>query len=112
MKDRPESRRLRQARAYNRRKELAVSLLGDFCAGCGGKFSFYEVDHVNTHTKRFDLFGTRWSVKWEDWFHELEKCQLMCSACHMDKRDQDRVDRLNRAKYWLEVEKALAECPF
>lgn len=104
----PRSRRDRQCRAYERRKRYALAYLGGKCEACGST-SGLEIDHVDCATKSFDLFGPKWSTRWERWCDELEKCQLLCHCCHNDKTQEDKRTRLRRI---IEHARELQECPF
>ena len=80
------SRRLRQMRAYYRRKAIALELLGCQCRECSETDpTQLQFDHITRTGKQFDLFGNRWSTRFRVWLAELQKTQPLCSACHIDK---------------------------
>lgn len=87
----PEARKSFKAR----RKELLIDLLGGSCVNCGSTDKL-EFDHVIPEDKSFSL-----AVKLENSFEELlpevQKCQLLCEKCHMDKTISDRGQ--DRAKH-------------
>jgi 5-methylcytosine-specific restriction endonuclease McrA len=102
------SRRARQKRAFLRRREYAFTYLGNCCFECGLTTGL-QVDHVNPLTKKFDILGSRWSTKFEDWKVELEKCQLLCTIHHAEKTRQWYSEKSVRLKAYSET---LAETPF
>lgn len=86
-------------RDYKRRRHAEMmeefrQLLGGRCARCGSADGL-EFDHIDRRTKLFDIasFTTR---KRATLLAELSKCQLLCSACHLQKtraaRDNGQVD--------------------
>ena len=102
------SRRARQRRAFLRRREYAFEYLGGCCFECG-LVSGLQIDHVNPLTKKFDILGSRWSTKFEDWKAELEKCQLLCTIHHADKTREWNANKADRVRTYSVT---LAETPF
>jgi 5-methylcytosine-specific restriction endonuclease McrA len=70
------------AKRRRRRRELAVEVLGGKCARCGNTEGL-EADHVDPKKKSFGLSGCDLSE--QRFLEELEKCQLLCDACHNAK---------------------------
>lgn len=99
--------RARKHFEYERRKAYARDYLGGKCAECGSTEEL-EFDHVDPAMKRFDLMRD-WSVAWQRWHDELEKCQLLCHDDHAEKTARERRDYLARAKA---RDVANAEVPF
>lgn len=76
---------------FNPQRRLdALAMLGGKCSveGCGATEDL-EFDHIDPETKSFNL-ASNWSRAWEDIVAELKKCQLLCSAHHLEKTLTDR----------------------
>lgn len=88
-----------QMREYQRNRAhqriaLARERLGGACARCGADEDL-DFDHVDPGTKvRNVSAATNWSL--ERFVAEVDKCQLLCRACHIAKSiengDLHRVD--------------------
>ena len=74
---------------YNLFKERAYAYLGGKCVECGST-SHLEFDHIDPATKSFTV-GQGWSLAWETVKEELDKCQLLCKPCHVEKHRLDNV---------------------
>ena len=68
---------------YRERRAHAIDALGGKCARCGSQDQL-ELDHVDRSTKRGDL-GKLFTQGEARYLNELAKCQLLCSACHIEK---------------------------
>lgn len=106
-----ELRRQRQLRAYARRRAYAREYLGGACAECGTDEGL-QFDHVDPTTKRFDLFGSRWSMAWQRWHDELDQCQLLCTSCHSHKTTEYRIHKRKLVVAAAIRRAAAAEVPF
>lgn len=72
---------------YKKHKKEIFEKLGDSCVVCGSK-SNLEIDHIDESNKSFGVLGN-WSIKDKEILQiELEKCQLLCKACHKEKTRQ------------------------
>jgi len=64
-------------------------LKGNKCAHCGKKCTKwsdkFEFDHIDAATKEFNISDFIKSVPMEEVLGELEKCQLLCKECHLNK---------------------------
>ena len=69
------------------RKKLCVEKLGGKCAKCGTT-EFLQFDHIKPSEKSFDI-SKRYTTDLETLFEELDKCQLLCRRCHMEKTKDD-----------------------
>ncbi len=72
------------------RYELAVQLLGGCCAICNITNVKFEFDHIDPNTKTFTISTHLWDYSWTRLIAELEKCQLLCSPCHISKSAQEK----------------------
>ncbi len=75
---------------HNRRK-LCIERLGGKCVGykkeCGAT-EFLQFDHIKPSEKSFDI-SRKYTTDLETLFEELDKCQLLCRRCHMEKTKDD-----------------------
>lgn len=66
-----------------KRREAAVEYLGGLCVKCGSSEEL-EFDHEDPSKKEFNV-NSLLSRRWEVQKLELDKCQLLCNTCHLDK---------------------------
>lgn len=64
-----------------------MQYLGGVCAHCGTTENL-EFDHIDPQTKTSPI-NALLSYRWERIVEELNKCQLLCSACHLKKSQID-----------------------
>ena len=81
-------RDLAEQRAYQRRwmqqrRQWALQYLGEVCAYCGVTEEL-EFDHIDAQTKDYPI-SELLSAKWDRLVEELNKCQLLCRVCHLEK---------------------------
>lgn len=76
-----------QKKRYHRRRAEAYEILGNKCAQCGSVDSL-EIDHKRWQDKEIKL-NKLWSISKSRFFAELEKCQLLCNSCHIEKSRKD-----------------------
>ena len=67
-----------------KRKEVLIEMLGGKCESCGTTKNL-QFDHKNPSEKSFNIS----CVLSERTFKELEKCELRCSNCHLEKTKND-----------------------
>lgn len=65
------------------RRERAIKQLGGCCVGCGS-LEKLEFDHIDPSTK-IKAIAKMSSASERVFQEELEKCQLLCYACHLAK---------------------------
>lgn len=70
-------------RRYHKRMQAAKDHLGGKCVKCGA-LNDLELDHIDRSTKSFTI-GNLWSVNEKRFWEEVNKCQLLCMACHEQK---------------------------
>lgn len=66
---------------YHKRREYALEKLGGKCNNCEST-RYLEVHHKDPSTNTGNIFGYYWSRKLETFDEELDKCILLCRACH------------------------------
>jgi len=81
-----------QKRYADRRREMIV-FLGGICVSCGSKDNL-QFDHIDPSTKCFAIMS-KWTKEWHEIEKELNKCQLLCASCHLNKT---RIERSLRKK--------------
>lgn len=80
---------------YQQRRELAHSILGRACANCGSLDNL-EIDHIKWEDKAFKM-NKLWNCAYATFLEELNKCQILCRSCHIEKSRQDiRAIKLQR----------------
>jgi 5-methylcytosine-specific restriction endonuclease McrA len=67
---------------YHERRDKAIERLGGKCK-CGS-ISDLQFDHINPTTKKFTIAKLS-SINEEDFWKEIDKCQLLCNNCHQEK---------------------------
>lgn len=72
---------------WERRRVAAVDYLGGECARCG-ELEELDFDHIDPLTKIMSI--ARASSRSEKFFwEEVDKCQLLCKPCHLEKTAED-----------------------
>lgn len=72
---------MRKRRADRRNKLIEMS--GGQCASCGST-DHLEFNHTDLSNKLFTLSGAGLDKAWATILVEWEKCELLCSSCHLD----------------------------
>ena len=70
---------------YERNKQKYVDKLGGKCVKCGTT-EHLQFDHINPLEKSFTISS---NFHRKDLDEELDKCQLLCWDCHMEKTKED-----------------------
>lgn len=73
---------------YHKRRTDAINKLGGCCKKCNSKENL-EIDHIDPKKKKFNI-SVSWSTNINKINLELEKCQLLCKKCHIEKT---RIDK-------------------
>ena len=79
--------RVYQLHRYHARMASMHKMLGGLCVRCGSDEKL-EIDHIVPTEKSFTI-GSLWGIKGAALEKELEKCQLLCKSCHIDKTLED-----------------------
>jgi 5-methylcytosine-specific restriction endonuclease McrA len=69
---------------YHRRRAAIVKSMGGECAQCYSTEDL-EIDHIDRSTKSFDIGKAIAGWKMDRINAELDKCQLLCHDCHLEK---------------------------
>ena len=67
---------------YRERRNKAIEKLGGRCK-CGVTDGL-QFDHIDPATKHFTIAKLS-SVNEDDFWKEIDKCQLLCDSCHQEK---------------------------
>lgn len=87
------------AREWRRKRRIfGVQYLGGICITCATT-SDLQIDHIDPRTKNPLLKKTNkktgngqlWQWSWTRILTELDKCQLLCRACHKAKTSEERL---------------------
>lgn len=68
---------------WGKRRSSAIEQLGGKCVSCGS-IENLQFDHKDSKDKSFALSKNP-SMKESVWQEELQKCQLLCESCHIEK---------------------------
>ena len=82
----PENKERQRERLQNRKKlhkQKCLERLGSKCVRCGTTEKL-EFDHIDKSTKEYQI-TSRLSCSLERLFEEVDKCQLLCNGCHIQK---------------------------
>ena len=82
---------------YERRMTEYHAYLGGRCVKCGSTEKL-EMDHMDPKTKCFTV-GAKYDAKWEVIKPELDKCQLLCEACHIDRHAPKQHGTMSMHRY-------------
>ena len=70
--------------------------MGEKCVKCGSKENL-EIDHIDPHKKSFSI-GKFITHSWAKIKPEIDKCQLLCKACHKTKSETDgSLEKMKKA---------------
>ncbi len=71
----------------HRTKERAVEYMGGKCLNCGYKRCLRALSFHHLDPQKKDFRISARCASWESIVHELKKCVLLCSNCHMEVHD-------------------------
>ena len=80
---------------YHKQREEAIRLLGGKCVWCGSK-NRLNIDHIDVGLKKLNM--ARQYCNKDKYFEELEKCQLLCDDCHIEKSKNEIKEM--KLRYW------------
>jgi 5-methylcytosine-specific restriction endonuclease McrA len=82
---------------YDERRAIAIRILGGRCVICNSTKDL-QFDHIHNEQKSFDIADKLAQFAWSRILDELQKCQLLCFNCHVDKSAIEASER-QRARY-------------
>jgi len=71
-----------KAQRYEKRA-ICLEYLGGNCVKCGTTHNL-QFDHIKREGKKYSI-ASKLSYKFDNLKEELDKCQLLCAPCHLDK---------------------------
>lgn len=71
-------------------RQERIDYLGGQCVKCGSVEKL-EFDHIDPSLKEFDISAVCYSI--ENIIDELNKCQLLCEDCHLEKTKEDSMTK-------------------
>ncbi len=80
----------RQKEKRRENKIKCIEYLGGKCMKCGTTDRL-EFDHIDRTTKKY-VIASRVNNKWDNLKEELDKCQLLCVDCHLQKTAKEWAD--------------------
>ena len=76
--------RLEYAKAHrDKRRAYCREYLGGKCVVCGTTHNL-QFDHIKREEKKYNI-TEKISIKFDNLKEELDKCQLLCAPCHLEK---------------------------
>jgi hypothetical protein len=90
----PTNKNLQWKREYDRKRyrekrDAIIARLGGKCVRCGSITSL-QLDHVDPALKSFDISTKADHVDAKELDREINKCQLLCKGCHLDKSIREK----------------------
>ncbi len=73
----------KRAEYIKEKKAYCIEYLGGKCVKCGATERL-EFDHIKREGKKYEI-SAKLSYKFDNLKEELDKCQLLCAPCHLDK---------------------------
>lgn len=74
-----------------------VDMLGGKCVTCGATEKL-EFDHKDRSQKSFNI-SKNYALTMDRLKPELDKCQLLCKTCHLDKTREEDGLKMEHGKY-------------
>jgi len=75
--------REQQRECSKERKSYCIEYLGGKCVVCGTTHNL-QFDHIKREGKKYEI-TRRLTLKFDNLKEELDKCQLLCAPCHLEK---------------------------
>lgn len=85
---------------YHKLKKKYTDKLGGKCACCNNTTNL-EFDHIDRNNKEFDVSQNILCKAQSEIESELEKCQLLCHSCHVEKSiSEGSFSKFGEANPW------------
>ena len=84
--------KIREERREQHKEKRAICLeyLGGKCVKCGTIHNL-QFDHIKREGKKYEI-SSRVNNKFDNLKEELDKCQLLCAPCHLQKTAKEWAD--------------------
>ena len=87
-------KRLEYAKAHRYEKRAyCIEYLGGKCVVCGTTHNL-QFDHIKREGKKYTI-APKITYKFDNLKEELDKCQLLCAPCHLEKTAKEWEDMYN-----------------
>ncbi len=88
-----EKNKEKRAEYIKERRAYCREYLGGKCVKCGTTHNL-QFDHIKREGKKYEI-SSRLSNNLNNLKEELDKCQLLCAPCHLDKTAKEWEDMYN-----------------
>jgi len=78
-----------KAQRYEKRV-ICLEYLGGKCVKCGTTHNL-QFDHIKREGKKYNI-TEKLTIKFDNLKEELDKCQLLCAPCHLEKTAKEWAD--------------------
>jgi len=85
--------RKQQREHIKKKRAICLEYLGGKCVKCGTTHNL-QFDHIKREGKKYEI-TRKLSNNFDNLKEELDKCQLLCVDCHLDKTAKEWVDMYN-----------------
>ena len=85
--------RKQQREQHKEKRAICLEYLGGKCVKCGTIHNL-QFDHIKREGKKYEI-SSRVNNKFDNLKEELDKCQLLCAPCHLDKTAKEWEDMYN-----------------
>ena len=85
--------RKQQREHIKEKRAICLEYLGGKCVKCGTIHNL-QFDHIKREGKKYEI-SSRVNNKFDNLKEELDKCQLLCASCHLDKTAKEWEDMYN-----------------
>ena len=75
---------------HKEKRAKCVEYLGGKCVVCGTIHNL-QFDHIKRDTKKYSI-TRKLTIKFDNLKEELDKCQLLCVDCHLEKTAKEWAD--------------------
>jgi len=82
--------REQQRECSKERKSYCIEYLGGKCVVCGTIHNL-QFDHIKREGKKYEI-TRKLTNKFDNIKEELDKCQLLCAPCHLEKTAKEWAD--------------------
>ena len=85
--------RKQQREHIKEKRAICLEYLGGKCVKCGTIHNL-QFDHIKREGKKYNI-TPKLSYKFDNLKEELDKCQLLCASCHLNKTAKEWEDMSN-----------------
>ena len=78
---------------HKEKRAYCIEYLGGKCVVCGTTHNL-QFDHIKREGKKYEI-TRKLTYKFDNLKEELDKCQLLCAPCHLEKTAKEWEDMYN-----------------